>query len=185
VAILVIALSTSRVGAQVPAQRDVAYKGCYRLAVVPPAQPNALGLPRQIEFTIDPRKDANGRLWDFSTPPAWRSVRIIQPTEPDVYGAWGWRVIRQGHIEMSWVAHGGPAGTVDIELDGTPKALVGTAKYTSDDFSGSPAVSIRADRIDRLSDAPPKVANAAEQCVAADEARLELSLAADLSVGPT
>jgi hypothetical protein len=147
VAILVIALSTSRVGAQVPAQREGAYKGCYRLAVLPPAQPNALGLPGQIEFTIDPRKDAKGRLWDFSTPPAWRSVRIIQPTEPDVYGAWGWRVIRQGHIEMSWVAHGGPAGTVDIELDGNPKALVGTAKYTSDDFSGPPAVSIRADRI--------------------------------------
>ncbi len=137
VAILLFALSSSRLGSQELLQRELAYKGCYALT--------AAGLPRQIEFTIVPKKDAEGHLSGGSTRPIWRLVRIIQPAEPHLYGgSWGWRLVRDGHVEMLWNVG---FGYTDITLNGGPKVLVGTAKYTSDDFSVSPAVPIRAERI--------------------------------------
>jgi hypothetical protein len=147
VAILLFALSSSRLGAQDLSERELAYKGCYALTALPPVQRAALGLPPQIEFTVEPKRDAEGRLWNGGTRPSWRSVRINQPARPDVYGGWAWRLVRDGHIEMAWVANGPSFGTVNITLEGRPKVLVGTAQYTSDDFSTSPAVPIRAERI--------------------------------------
>jgi hypothetical protein len=123
VAILLFALSSSSLGSQELFNRESAYKGCYALTESPPARPAALGLPRQIEFTIEPKKDARGHLWDGR--PLWRLVRIIQPTGPDPYGGWGWRLVREGHIEMQ----SAPLfGSVGIKLNGSPKVLVGTAK---------------------------------------------------------
>jgi hypothetical protein len=142
VVILLVVLSSSTLGSEEPVDRESTYMGCYALTESPPAGVPALGLPRQIEFTIEPMKDARGRSWDGQ--PLWRFVRIIQPAGRDPYGGWGWRLVRERPIEMQ----SAPLfGSVGIKLNGSPKVLVGTAKYTSDDFSGPPAVPIRAERV--------------------------------------